>query len=307
QVARVGGLRTTLSVYRYGSHDPTTRLGGNDFWRATLTPDGPATLHIHWSPAAGADDAVDAVDTDGLDAEAWGPGAAWMLDRVAAMTGAFDTGGTFADDSHPAILRARRNHPGLRLGASGTLYHELLPVIIAQRVTGGEAIMQWRRLAEQLGERAPGPDSSLRLPPSPASIVGHPAWWYHPRGVEAKRAEALRIVARYANRIAEWSCLPAHEAADKLALLRGIGPWTIGSVLGPSHGDPDAVPVGDYHVPNMVAWALAGEPRGTDARMLELLAPYHGQRGRVIRLLGMDGHAAPAFGPRQRIQPMYRW
>ena len=38
-------------------------------------------------------------------------------------------------------------------------------------------------------------------------------------------------------------------------------------------GDPDAVSVGDYHLPNQVAWALAGEPRGDDARMLELLEP----------------------------------
>ena len=34
-----------------------------------------------------------------------------------------------------------------------------------------------------------------------------------------------------------------------------------------------------------MAWALAGEPRADDARMLELLEPYRGQRGRVQRLL----------------------
>jgi hypothetical protein len=41
--------------------------------------------------------------------------------------------------------------------------------------------------------------------------------------------------------------------------------------------------------------------------MLELLAPYEGQRGRVVRLLQLDGHRPPAFGPRQRILPMARW
>ena len=44
-------------------------------------------------------------------------------------------------------------------------------------------------------------------------------------------------------------------------------------------GDPDAVAVGDFHLKNLVSTALAGEPRGTDQRMLELLAPYAGQRG----------------------------
>ena len=77
-------------------------------------------------------------------------------------------------------------------------------------------------------------------------------------------------------------------------------------MLGPALGDQDAVAVGDFHLPNLVSWALAREPRGTDDRMLELLSPYIGQRGRVIRLLALDGNRAPAFGPRQRIQPMYR-
>ena len=64
------------------------------------------------------------------------------------------------------------------------------------------------------------------------------------------------------------------------------------------YGDPDAVSVGDYHIPNTVAWALAGEPRGDDARMLELLEPFRGHRGRVCVLLAAAGIAAPRFGPR---------
>ena len=93
----------------------------------------------------------------------------------------------------------------------------------------------------------------------------------------------------------------------KLALLPGVGPWTIGSVMATAVGDADAVAVGDYHLKNVVAYALDGHPRGTDERMLELLAPYAGQRGRVVRLLLFDGNKAPAFGPRQRILPMARW
>jgi len=41
--------------------------------------------------------------------------------------------------------------------------------------------------------------------------------------------------------------------------------------------------------------------------MLELLAPYAGQRGRVLRLLALAGTRAPAFGHRRRILPMHRW
>ncbi|MDP9464782.1 MAG: DNA-3-methyladenine glycosylase 2 family protein, partial [Actinomycetota bacterium] len=101
--------------------------------------------------------------------------------------------------------------------------------------------------------------------------------------------------------------LPTADAAAKLALLHGVGPWTIGSVMASAMGDPDAVPVGDFHLKNLVCYALAGESRGTDDRMLELLAPYAGQRGRVIRLLLLDSRAPPAFGPRHRILPMAQW
>ena len=67
-------------------------------------------------------------------------------------------------------------------------------------------------------------------------------------------------------------------------------------------GDPDAVSVGDFHLPNLVSWALAGEPRGDDARMLELLEPFRGQRARVVRLLELWGIRPPRYGPRMSIR-----
>ncbi len=75
-------------------------------------------------------------------------------------------------------------------------------------------------------------------------------------------------------------------------------------MAGVALGDADAVPVGDYHLPNLVSWALAGEPRGTDDRMLELLAPWAGHRGRVLRLLGRGVGHAPRYGPRLALRNM---
>jgi 3-methyladenine DNA glycosylase/8-oxoguanine DNA glycosylase len=63
-------------------------------------------------------------------------------------------------------------------------------------------------------------------------------------------------------------------------------------------GDPDAVSVGDAHLSIVVAFALAGRPRGTDEEMLGLLAPWTGHRARVIRLLETSGIAPPRYGPR---------
>jgi 3-methyladenine DNA glycosylase/8-oxoguanine DNA glycosylase len=67
-------------------------------------------------------------------------------------------------------------------------------------------------------------------------------------------------------------------------------------------GDADAVSVGDYHLPHTIAWALAGEPRADDDRMLELLEPWRGHRARVIRLIEGAGIHAPRRGPRQRLR-----
>ncbi len=295
-------LGATLRTYRAGRFDPTTRLAPGEFLRATFTPDGPGTLRLRWrsDPAP--------PGTDGLTADAWGPGADWLLARVDDLTGSQDRT-VLADAAHPVVRRAMRQTRVRRIGASGTLYHELLPTIIAQRITAREALRQWRVLCRRLGDPAPGPPTivaGLRLPPAPAALT-RPAWWFHPLGIEARRASTLSEVARHAERLWEWSESGPAVTADKLALLRGVGPWTTGSVLGPALGDPDAVPVGDYHFPNTVAWALAGEPRADDARMLELLAPYAGQRGRVLAALVSTAGRAPAFGPRQRVLPMAQW
>jgi 3-methyladenine DNA glycosylase/8-oxoguanine DNA glycosylase len=285
--------RRTLAWYRHGSFDPTTRIDAGRMLRATWTPDGPATVLADWT---GSELAVDA----------WGPGAAWAAVRVPVMLGLDRPPPTIPPVDHLVTELARR-HPGLRSGASGNLYHELLPTIIAQRVTSGEAIRQWHRLCLRFGSRPPGPFAELRLPPAPADLAGMPAWWFHPLGIEAKRAGALREIARVADRLWAWAELDPAVAAGRLALIPGVGPWTIGSVLGPALGDDDAVAVGDFHLPHLVAWVLAGEPRADDARMLALLEPYRGVRGRVLRLLLLSGRRAPARGPRRRILPVHRW
>ena len=39
--------------------DPTTRLAPGEFWRASFTPAGPATLRISWDPASAENDTID--------------------------------------------------------------------------------------------------------------------------------------------------------------------------------------------------------------------------------------------------------
>jgi 3-methyladenine DNA glycosylase/8-oxoguanine DNA glycosylase len=147
------------------------------------------------------------------------------------------------------------------------------------------------------GEPAPGP-AGLRLPPRPAALARLPYHELHRVGIERKRADTIRRVAREAGRLDPMAPLGPVAVKARLESIVGVGPWTSAEVGAVALGDPDAVSVGDYHLPNLVAWALAGEPRADDTRMLELLEPYRGQRGRVQRYLEVGRVTAPRYGPR---------
>ena len=111
---------------------------------------------------------------------------------------------------------------------------------------------------------------------------------FHPFGLERRRAEVLRHLCANAPAIERLAALPPEQARERRHLPRcGRQDRRRGFRL--ALGDADAVSVGDYHLPHLVSWALAGEPRGTDARMVELLEPYRGHRGRVQRLLEASG------------------
>jgi 3-methyladenine DNA glycosylase/8-oxoguanine DNA glycosylase len=286
-------LRRTLGIHGRGAGDPTLRFEvSGSTWRATRTPDGPATLLVELSDSSAR-------------ARAWGPGAAWVLDHLEALLGLDDDPGALVPQ-HDAVAAAVRRVRGLRIGRSGAVIEALVPAILEQKVTGSEAGHTYRGLIAGFGEPAPG-GFGLRLQPDPGVLAGLPYHAFHPLGLERRRAELVRAVCREAarlERLGEAAAGPAAEAparAAAYAALRafpGIGPWTAAEVGIRAFGDPDAVSVGDFHVPNMVAWALAGEPRGSDARMLELLEPYRGQRARVVRLLELAGTTAPRYGPR---------
>jgi 3-methyladenine DNA glycosylase/8-oxoguanine DNA glycosylase len=98
--------------------------------------------------------------------------------------------------------------------------------------------------------------------------------------------------------------MPFDAARARLEAIPGIGPWTSAKVAASALGDADAVPVGDFHLPNTIVYAFTGDARGDDARMLELLAPYAGHRMRVIRLIEHAGIHAPRYGPRR---PLRKW
>lgn len=280
-------LALTLTPIAHGRGDPTIRFAADGIWRATRTPAGPATIRIR---------AV----SGGVAVAAWGPGAATAVDGAADLVGANDDPSALVPQ-HRLLAELVRRFPGLRLPRTNRPFEALLPAICEQKVTGIQARASFRAIIAAHGEPAPGP-AGLRLPPLPRTLAALPYFAFHPYGLERRRAELIRRAAALAPRVEEAT--PA-EATARMGALPGIGPWTLAEVGRIAYGDPDALSVGDFHLPNLVAWALAREPRADDARMLELLEPYRGQRGRVQRLLEVSGIAAPKYGPRmtpQRIE-----
>jgi 3-methyladenine DNA glycosylase/8-oxoguanine DNA glycosylase len=280
-------LDLTLGPLQRGPSDPTIRFGPDGVWRAARTPDGPGTLRLRHGG-------------DRLVADAWGLGAPWLIGHVPSLLGFDDQPEGFKPASR-LLWDLHRHHPGLRLGRTGLVFEAMVPTILEQKVPSVEAYASYARLVNALGERAPG-DAALMLPPSPQSLATTPYWAVHRFGIERRRFAVIQLAASRAARLESTTALEPSEARRRLMTLPGIGPWSAAEVSAIAYGDRDVVSLGDYHLPHQVAWALGGEARGTEARMLELLEPYRGHRARVIRLLTLGGIQAPRFGPRMRLR-----
>jgi 3-methyladenine DNA glycosylase/8-oxoguanine DNA glycosylase len=286
-------LRAFLGPLARGSGDPTMRVGAAAAIRASVTPDGPGTIEIR-------------VDGAAARARAWGPGATFLLDGLAALLGLDDDPSGFDPGLHPLIARLARRHGPVRLGRTVAVWDALLPAILEQRITGTEAWRNYRRLVRAHGAPAPGP-LGLVLAPTPADVAALPPWRITALGIEPRRGLLVRRIAREAGRYEKLAAgarapsaggIGASALATTLRGQPGIGPWTAAEVTLRALGDPDAVSVGDAHLSNVVAFALAGRPRGTDEEMLELLAPWAGHRARVVRLLEAARISPPRYGPR---------
>jgi 3-methyladenine DNA glycosylase/8-oxoguanine DNA glycosylase len=277
-------LAASLGPLVRGHGDRTIRIASGRAWWATRTPEGAATLGL-------------TVGGRRLSAEAWGPGAERLLRRVPRMFAA--EAGSLAQDGDRRIAALARRAPGVRILRTEAVLDALIAAILEQKVTGTEAHRAWHGLVRRYGEPAPGPaELGLRLLPAPSTLAALPYWSYHVLGLEQRRAELVRAIARRASWFEAIVDLPLPEAYARLRSVPGIGPWTAAEVGVRALGDVDAVSVGDFHLPHIVAYALAGEPRGDDARMLELLEPFRGRRAVVVRLLELSGLQPPRYGPR---------
>jgi len=290
-----------ISVQVHLGYDPVAanmlqRVGGKGYagpvihdgrytWRAVHTSAGPGAVRIR--PTA-----------DGAYVDGWGPGAAIAVGLVPDLLGVRDDPAKLVahHDVVAKIIKARRFD---RMTRTNSVWEHLVPVILGQKVPVASAAKAWQGILKLWGSTAPGPGPAhLVLGPAASELASLAYHDFHRFDVERKRATVIIEAAKRANRLEEAVDMNPVQARRRLEALPGIGPWTSSIVSQLALGDPDAVIVGDYNLPNTVAWVLAGERTGDDARMLELLEPYRGQRARVQGLLKFGGPRRERRGPK---------
>jgi len=260
--------------------DPTVRVGTGEAVRVTWTPDGPGSIAVSWG------------DTPGrVTVQCHGDGAAWLQGRAARLIGAQDDVTAFRPDEG-VVRRLWARFSGDRVGATGTVWHDLIWIVVQQRVHRADAAAQWRRLVTSLGE--PWSDHpGLYSPPSPERLARAAPWSLRAMGIDARRATTLIEAARVAHRLHRLSELPFAEVERPLQSIAGVGGWTTSCLSGLTWGEPDTVIMGDSGIPSLIAETFAGERRADDGRMLELLEPYRPHRYRVLRL-ALAARTAPS-------------
>lgn len=280
-----------LATLRRGAGDPSYRVdAAGTVWKTFRTPEGATTLAVRPLDAGGE-----------VRAQAWGPGATWVLDGLPTLLGADDDPSGFAP-RHPALVEPSRRYRDWRVCRTRLVLESLVPAVIEQKVTGKEAFGSWRRLLHMYGDHAPGPagTAGMRVVPTVADLRSVPSWGWLRLGVDHKRAATLATVLRAAPALERLVDVSHEEADRRLRTLPGVGVWTSAEVRSRALGDPDAVSFGDWHVAKDVGYALTGRPVD-DAAMALLLEPYRGHRLRVQVLVGLGGLRRPRRGPRMTL------
>lgn len=160
-----------------------------------------------------------------------------------------------------------------------TLFEALAHAIVFQQISIHAASSIMRRLVEALSLPVlldGGPCYPFFTAPS---VLSAPEDVLRGAGLSANKASHLRsaaaAVAERTIREEEIEALPSAQAAQRLAAVRGIGPWSAAVVLLRGFGRLDVFPMNDSGVARSIK-ALSGN-EGTDAAaLIEALGPLRG-------------------------------
>lgn len=203
--------------------------------------------------------------------------AEWGIARMRAALGVDHDVRAFHERFRfdPLIGRAVRARPGLRAVGRPTAFEALVWAICEQLIEYERASDIQRRLSAALGRRCP--HTGLRDSPTAETLAAQAPALLASFDLSPARAVTLMAAAREVARGRVDLDGAAHEPGwQRLARLRGIGPWTIQKLALYGQGRLDQLPVGDLAYIKFVGRALYGHPfaRATEAEVQEYFAPY---------------------------------
>lgn len=257
--------------------DALRRLAGNavdlvagdgTYYRAVRDARGAAVLAIR----AGGSTWIE-MRASGADAERWLPLAEKMLGA--------------AVDLRPWYVRSAKidwlhslatQFAGVKPPRYPTLWEACAHAVVFQQISihAGAAIM--RRLVELLAEEVKVGDLCCRVFPDPERWLSAGESELRAAGLSRNKLAHLRAVATAFGdgtiREGRLEALPTPQAAQALAGVRGIGPWSAAVALLRGLGRLDVFPLRDSGVARSVA-LVAGEGVDLDA-VLETLGPARG-------------------------------
>lgn len=258
----------TFSLQSLGRYDPTAEQSHHHFRKAFFYRGSPSALEFRRAD-------------DHLETTAFGANAPALAEETALCLAQQDHYATFQTPD-TGIQRLHWQLAGLRLLRFPWLYETTCSTILQQRIRTVDAMRAWRRITQRWGAEAP---LGLRAFPPHETLAQIPSFQIEALDIDIKRTRALLKFAQESKFHPLRPDMTFSQLREHLLRIPGIGPWTTESVLGYGAGDPDAAIPGDLHLPHLVCYALAGEPEGSDERMMELLDPFRGHRFRIIRLL----------------------
>ena len=301
----VGLLPVAAQVDHARSGAVARRNGPQHVWRAEPGPCGPLRLEATVASGVLHCRVSGPPDTPGDHVE-------WAVDAVRAWTGQLDEPGELRAvvDGHDVLRRVLLRIGEVRIGSIPRMFEALGRAIVHQLVQRTEAARSVAQVARHFGEPAGG---GVVTWPTPRQLGAVPAWQLRRCGISLRGARALHAAAVEDPRLEAAGAVDMAALDARLRSLPGVGPWTSAETR-LALGDPDAVSVGDYNLHSWVTHALAGvDPRdSSDDVMLELLAPFAPQRGRVVTLISramMTGllQGPPRRGPHARLSAHRYW
>ena len=199
----------------------------------------------------------------------------------------------------PLLGPLLRRRPHLRPRRRPWPWEALAWAVTNQLIEAARAARIQRRIVRRWGPRLGDGPTALRDVPCAAVIAGRAPAELESTDLAARRAIALREVARD---VAGGRCDPSDPRSDqRLLARRNIGPWTVQCLGLHGRGDPDSLPAGDLAYLKLVGrLADLGGRRATIPEVEEFYAPYRPYRGLagVHTVVGLH-HLVARGGPQR--------